>query len=1226
MDSHTFTRKLAAILSAEIQGYNHLVNEDGAITLPTLMTYQELVVSLIHRYRGRVVNSSSDNLLAEFDSVVEALRCAVALQQDRKQHNASLPVRQRIEFGMGLNLGDVLRDTGQADEEGVNIAAYLKSLAEGGGICISGTVYDQVETKLPLEYEDLGEQEVPNVAKPVRAYRVQWETEHSVIPDQPTPHHQFNPSWPDDPRNIGTVRLVGRETDLARLQQGLEKALSGERQVLFLTGEPGIGKTTVVEAFLAQHSRSLIPSFLIAQGQCVEHYGAGEAYLPVLEALGRLGREPGHHQVIAILAQYAPTWLAQLPALANLSEREDLQRTLMGATRERMLRELTDALEALATHHPVVIVLEDLHWSDHSTVELVAYLAQRRGPARLLLIGTYRPVDIQTSAHPLKGVVQELQARGRCEELRLEVLRKTEVGTYIQERFGDSSLPTTLAGLIHQRTGGNPLFMVNMIEHFLHEGVIAEADGRWRVCQDVSTAEVGVPDNLRRLIEKQLERLDVEEQRVLAVGSVAGMEFAVATVAAALAQEIEEVEKQCAGLAAKGQFIRAVGVEEWPDGTIAGRYSFIHALYQNVVYERVAAVRRIGLHRRIGERKEAAYGQRTAEIASELAVHFAKGRDQRRAVHYLEQAGRNAIRRHAHQEAIGHLTNALDLLRVLPETPERTRQELTLRLTLVGPLLTVKGYTSPEVEKTYTQARELCRQLGDLPHPFSSVLFGLSIFHQLRGELHVGRELAEQLLTLAQSGPNPTLLLWAHMALGNALYFLGDFVAARDHLHQGLTFYLPHKHSPSVTNIAQDLGVICLSRSALTLWFLGYPDQARLSSDKGLTAAQELSHPFSQAFALHAAAGVHRECRELQAGQKQVERLVALSEEYGFPYYSTWGTILQGWLRTVQEKEEVGVTRMHQGLAALRTTGSALGLLFFDALLAEAYGQVGQTATGLAVLTEGLEVASKTGEQFYAAELYRLKGTLTLQSQVSSPKSQGEEAAEVCFQKAIDIARRQQAKALELRAVMSLARLWQQQGKIAEARQLLEEIYAWFTEGFDTRDLQDANALLMALGGRTDEPQSRQPSKSPSAGRKTFPSRAATSPLCTETYTSSASHPLPENLFRNEGEYWTLAFQGTLCRVKDIRGMHHLAQLLKNPHKELHALALVHSSANAQGEEPAKSSSEQARVNVTRAIKAAIKKITASHPALGQHLLHAIKTGTLCSYTPDPQQPCPWRV
>jgi predicted ATPase len=288
---------------------------------------------------------------------------------------------------------------------------------------------------------------------------------------------------------------------LIHLRQCLAKTERGERQVVFITGEPGIGKTSLIDAFLRQ-----LPShhdLWVMQGQCVEHYGAGEAYLPVLEALGRLGRGPSREEVVATLAQYAPTWLAQLPALVSLAERDGLQRTLLGATRERMLREFADAVEALTVRHSLVMVFEDLHWSDVSTVDLIAYLAQRRGPVRLLVIATYRPADIQTSHHPLKAVVQELQVRGRCEELRLEFLREAEVGAYVQERFGDSPLPTALASLIYQRTGGNPLFMVTVIEHFLREGVIVKEDEQWRVKQDVTALEVDVPDSLRRLIENR---------------------------------------------------------------------------------------------------------------------------------------------------------------------------------------------------------------------------------------------------------------------------------------------------------------------------------------------------------------------------------------------------------------------------------------------------------------------------------------------------------------------------------------------------------------------------------------------------------------------------------------------------------------------------------------------------------------------------------------------------
>src|SRR5262245_58202853 len=555
MDSHTVTRRLVAILSADVQGYSRLMGEDEEATLRTLTTYREIMTALIQQHRGRVVNSPGDNLLAEFDSVVEALRCAVTIQEELKKRNTQFPPHRQMEFRIGLNLGDILVEDGQIYGEGVNIAARLEGLAVAGGICISGTVYDQVETQLALHYQYLGEQSVKNIAKPIRVYQVQLESEVPALTEESAHRDYAHTPLAASPARPGTVRLVGREAELTQLQQYLDKATRAERQVVFITGEPGIGKTTVVDAFLEQLASS--QDLWITQGQCIEHYGAGEAYLPVLEALSRLGRERGREEVVATLAQYAPTWLSQLPALVNLHEREGLQRALLGATQERMLRELTDALEVLTARHPLVMVLEDLHWSDHATVELVAYLAQRRGPVRLFLIGTYRPVDVLVSCHPLKGAVQELQARGRCEEIRLELLREHDVRAYVRGRFAGEAQETaplqSLATLLHQRTGGNPLFMVDMVEHLLHEGLLAEEDGRWQMRRDITATEVGVPDSLRQLIEKQFERLSPKEQQVVEAASVAGAEFAAAAVAAALEQAVEGVEEGCAGLAAKGQ-------------------------------------------------------------------------------------------------------------------------------------------------------------------------------------------------------------------------------------------------------------------------------------------------------------------------------------------------------------------------------------------------------------------------------------------------------------------------------------------------------------------------------------------------------------------------------------------------------------------------------------------------------------------------------------------------
>jgi predicted ATPase len=420
----------------------------------------------------------------------------------------------------------------------------------------------------------------------------------------------------------------------------------------------------------------------------------------------------------------------------------------------------------------------------------------------------------------------------------------------------------------------------------------------------------------------------------------------------------------------------------------------------------------------------------------------------------------------------------LELLKALPDTPERAQQELTLQVTLGLALITAKGQAAPEVERTYTRALELCRQIGETPQLFP-VLAGLRRFYVGRGDFHTARELGEQLLRLAQRAHDSALLTEAHYSLGNVLFWLGELGAAQAHLEQGILCYDPKQSRAQIVSFGTDLGMHCRNFAALILWLLGYPDQALKKSQEALTLAQELSHPHSLVFALGSAAWVHHLRREGHATQKQVEACLTLSTGQEFPHWSAWATILRGWGLAEQGQGKEGVTLIHQGLSASRAIGAELRGSLYVTLLAEAYGKIGQTEEGLNVLVEALALVNKTGERLSEAELYRLKGALTLQSKASlgqvqgqsavtdpqhlTPSTQAEAEAEGCFHKAIDIARQQSAKSLELRAVMSLSRLWQQQGKKAEARQILAEIYNWFTEGFDTADLQKAKGLLEGL-------------------------------------------------------------------------------------------------------------------------------------------------------------------
>ncbi len=915
-----------------------------------------------------------------------------------------------------------------------------------------------------------------------------------LTPASPVASLPFHvPSSAPQPSGLSTQHsvLVGREPELAQLHGWLEKARSGERQVVFVTGEPGIGKTTLVDAFLHQAVTS--GGLWIGRGQCIEHYGAGEAYLPLLKAFGRLCRESGGERLIALLNRHAPTWLAQMPALLSDPDLEALQRKVQGATRDRMLREFAELVEAVSTEQPLVLALEDLHWSDPSTLDLLTLVAQRREAARVLVLGTYRPADVIVRDHPLRAIKQELYAHRQCEELTLGFLSEAAVAEYLAVRFPGSELPAELARLIYRRTEGNPLFMVTVVDDLVAQGLLREVRGQWQLQAALEEVTVGIPDSLRQLIERQLERLSREEQRVLEVASIAGTSFSALTVAAGGEESIEQVEAHCERLVRRGQFLHASGTETVPDGTLTGRYGFLHTLYQSVVYERVGAIQRIRLHRRIGERLEEAYGTRAKEVAAELAVHFEQGQDYRRAIQYLERAAWNALQRSAYVEATSHLSKGLELLKAVPETVERLHQELKLQIPLGLAFMATKSYSAPEVGHAYSRARELCQQLGATAE-LAQVLSGLWAFHGTRAELPMAYEAAEQLLRLGQHTQDPALIMEGHFVLGLTSYFMGKFASAREHLEQSLTFYNPKSTG---SRRIEDLSVACPSMTAMTLWYLGYQDQALKTMHEARARAHELSHPFSLAYALVCATQVHILRREIQTVQEEAAALIAFSIEQGFPFRVAQGTILRGWALAMQGQEEEGIAQLRQGIAAYRATGAEVEQSNWLGLLAAAYRKAGRAKEGLSALVEALETVSRGELRWYEAELYRLKGELTLaQSSVRGLASSvtmssklkarrmgtayqnvsineagtvggahptREAEAEECFWQAIEIARKQRAKSLELRAVMSLARLWQQQGKKKKARRMLAEIYGWFIEGFDTADLREAKALLEQL-------------------------------------------------------------------------------------------------------------------------------------------------------------------
>jgi predicted ATPase/DNA-binding winged helix-turn-helix (wHTH) protein len=853
---------------------------------------------------------------------------------------------------------------------------------------------------------------------------------------------------------VSSGPVVSRETELQQLHNHLAQAQKGRRQVVFITGEPGIGKTTLVDIFSTQVQA--LDAILVAHGQCIEQYGSGEAYLPLLEALSRLARDVPGESLLRVLRQQAPSWLLQMPAFTSAADQEALRRAGGGATQTRMLRELAEALEAFTATHPLVLILEDLHWSDVSTLDWLSYIARRGDPACLLLVGTFRPQEVQAQTRPLHAVAHDLLRHDKAVDRALTNLTEADVAAYLTQRFGQHLQVVALARHLHQRTAGNPMFVVTMVEEMLRQKVLRRSGDGWELSGGGSAISVAVPESLRQLMEQQLSQLKPEAQTILEAASAAGTEFSAAAVAAATEQATEVVENLCASMARQGLLIRFRGTVSWPDATIATQFGFSHALYQELLYKRVPAARRVRWHRQIGTRLATAYGPQADEIAAELAMHFVQGETPDQAIQYLGIAGDNALRRSANKEAITHLTDALALLSTLPPSEQRDRRELELQNRLGVALLATKGFGAPEVQQSYSRARELSQAVGETTEP-AAVLWGLWWFHEVRVELETARELAQQLLAIAQQSKDSGALMQAHRAMAQTCYWLGELDQAQAHLEQGLALYVPEQHGASAFLYGQDPGVGLRNFSALVLWHQGYPDSALERINESVALARDVAHPFSTAFALSFLTWVHHYRRSSELTQEHAEVAMDLCRKHGFVFFLAQQSVLRGWALVQKGQTTEGIEQMREGLAAYRATGAVGEGAYLGALLAEAYGIAGQVQKGLRLIEEELALAKKHQLILYEAEVLRIKGELIL-LQANQRSLAAKSVA--CFTRALEIARRHGANSLELRAAMSICQLGEQYENQDPATTLLAPIFNRFREGLDTADLEDAKAIL----------------------------------------------------------------------------------------------------------------------------------------------------------------------
>ncbi len=867
-----------------------------------------------------------------------------------------------------------------------------------------------------------------------------------------------------------THHTVGRKKERAQLREAFHSLTTGQGLLLCVAGEPGIGKTTLVEDFLGD----LIAkgqNYILARGRCSERLAGTEAYLPFLGALEALVRGDGGESIVRAMKLVAPTWYALMVPLVSQSDSADNHSDQKTVSQERMKRELGALLEEVSRFRPMVLFIDDLHWADVSTVDFLPYLAGRFESLQVMIVATYRPSDLFLTKHPFMQVKLDLQTRGVCKEIHLEFLSREEIEDYLLLEFPAHSFPRTFSTLIHNRTEGSPLFMVELLRYLRDRKIIIEQGGGWMLAQSVPEIERNLPESVRSMVQRKIDQLTEADRQLLTAASVQGYEFDSAVIAKVLSLDPVDVEERLESLDRVHSFVRLVREQEFPDLTLTLHYSFVHLLYQNALYQSMTAGRKASLSASVAHALESHFGEEAATVASELALLYEVARDFSRSSDFFVLAARNAARMFANQEAIELARRGLALLEKLPDTLERAQKELTLHITLGVPLMAIKGYGASEVERSYTRARELSQRLGESPRVFL-VVAGLWAYYMIRAELKTARELAEQCMRLAEKVP--TFLVQAHWMLENTLLHLGELVLAREYSEKGIAFYDPKHHRSYTSRYGHDLNVARLSHSARILWLLGYPDQALKRVEEAMSFAEKLSHRPSKAFALFLASYIH-ECRgEWVVTQRRAEAAISISRELELANWPTWSSIMLGRALTEQGQAAEGIALILESLGALRSMGSEISRPHFLALLAESLSKEGRAEEALAALDEALVASGQSDERYYEAELHRLRGDLLLMkfAQIDplrstrdiSVSAEGDESlmveAEASFRRAILIARLQRAKSLELRAVISLSRLLRKQGNQQEAHLVLAEIYDWFIEGFETADLKAARALL----------------------------------------------------------------------------------------------------------------------------------------------------------------------
>ena len=815
-------------------------------------------------------------------------------------------------------------------------------------------------------------------------------------------------------------RLVGRDDQLRWLAALVDRAAAGERQLALISGEPGIGKTALASGFVDR--LSLDRRIVVARAQCVEHHGQAEAYLPWFEALTRLAAGEAGDRVREVISRLAPSWIAQLPSLVEPARRARLRDVLAVTSRPRMLREMADALEALSRDTLLVIVLDDLHWSDPSSLDLFAHVARRPDVARLMLIGLYRSTDAADGRQPLRAVLQELHARRCCEERRLTLLTEADLAAYISAVAVESDTGP-LVDLLYRSTEGNPLFVMSLLQELRAQDLLFEADGRLRLRSSAAAQRRLLPESLRHLVDRQFERLEPDEQQLLEIAAIVGHEWDSQVVAGILGAEPADVAHRADTLAARQVFIRELVRE---GGNFRrSRYAFQHSIYQDALYQRLSNARRQSLHARVAEtldREQPTGGH----APGELARHFEQGGHPDRAIAAYTAGAVQSMHRYAIREADTQIQRALALLPEIADSRAREEHELRLRLLEGVHLAAARGHAAPETARCYERAQQLADRIGDERQRFGAHL-GLWATALVGARLERAAILAETLVALAHGGLDAVERMQAHWTAEVTAVNRGDTAAALAHFNAAIAVSPPPGATTQIEHFGHDANVTCRGFAAWALWMEGWLRQSREVALEAVNLAEASRHPHTLAFAYFFNAFVYSLRREAEPTLEWAQRTVALGEEHALAQWLAFGRILRGWARGVLDPRSTGAEDLSEALSRYRDTGAEISRPHFLGLHAEVVALRGESHQALVILDEAITIARRTEEIYYLPELLRLRGSLVLADR--SIESNAETTAAALLEEALATARGHRARVFELRAAVDLIRLTRRSGR-----------------------------------------------------------------------------------------------------------------------------------------------------------------------------------------------------